>query len=249
VRNIVPAVHLAKRFSHAKGMALFSATLSPWNYYADMLGLKDPFWIDVESPFRPEQLHVEIAAHVSTRYRDRAASLPALVELMTRQYDARPGNYLAFFSSFDYLRQVYNAMQDRNTGISLWEQSARMTKAERDAFIDRLQPGGTGIGFAVLGGAFSEGIDLPGDRLVGAFIATLGMPQVNPVNEEMKRRIDALLGSGYAYVYTYPGMQKVVQAAGRIIRTVSDSGTVHLMDDRFRRPEVRSLLPQWWSVR
>lgn len=249
LRNVVPAPHLAPRFRNAKSVALFSATLSPWNYYSDMLGLEEAFRIDAASPFRPEQLQVHVARHVSTRFRDRDASAAPLVDLMIRQYRERPGNYLAFFSSFDYLRNVHAALQARNTDIPSWEQSSRMSEPEREAFLARFHEDGSGIGFAVLGGAFGEGIDLPGDRLVGAFIATLGMPQVNGINEEMKQRIDALLGNGYAYVYTYPGIQKVVQAAGRVIRTVNDSGVVHLMDDRFGRSEIRSLLPRWWKVR
>jgi DNA excision repair protein ERCC-2 len=100
----------------------------------------------------------------------------------------------------------------------------------------------------VLGGSFGEGIDLPGDRLVGAFIATLGLPQVNPVNEEMRRRMGRAFGAGYDYTYLYPGLRKVVQAAGRVIRTREDRGTVVLIDDRFGRPEVRALLPSWWRV-
>jgi DNA excision repair protein ERCC-2 len=202
----------------------------------------------VDSPFRPGQLQVRIATHLSTRFRDREKSAAALVDLMRRQFEERPGNYLAFFSSYDYLRLVRSALEAKNAAIPLWAQAARMSEAERDAFIARFQPGGKGIGFAVLGGAFGEGIDLPGDRLIGAFIATLGLPQVNPVNQEMMRQIDVLLGNGYAYTYTYPGMQKVVQAAGRVIRTTSDSGVVHLMDERFKRREIRELLPQWWNV-
>ncbi|MCY1463106.1 DNA repair helicase (rad3) [compost metagenome] len=106
------------------------------------------------------------------------------------------------------------------------------------------------MGFAVLGGAFSEGVDLPGKRLIGAFIATLGLPQVNAVNECIKRAMDRRYGeeNGYDYTYLYPGVQKVVQAAGRVIRTEQDVGTVHLIDDRYRRAKVRGLLPGWWRV-
>ncbi|WP_338061239.1 helicase C-terminal domain-containing protein [Kushneria phosphatilytica] len=103
------------------------------------------------------------------------------------------------------------------------------------------------IGFAVLGGIFGEGIDLPGERLIGAFIATLGLPQVNAVNEQMKARMAALFGDGYRYTYLYPGMTRVIQAAGRVIRTQEDRGVIHLIDDRFGRPEIRTLLPGWWS--
>jgi Rad3-related DNA helicase len=100
----------------------------------------------------------------------------------------------------------------------------------------------------VLGGSFAEGIDLVGTRLIGAFVATLGLPQFNPVNEELRRRLAGEFGAGYEYTYLFPGIRKVVQAAGRVIRTPSDRGSVHLIDDRFARPEVLSLLPSWWRV-
>jgi len=100
----------------------------------------------------------------------------------------------------------------------------------------------------VLGGEFGEGIDLPGTRLIGTFIATLGMPQVNPVNEQLRARMDALYGAGFDYTYLIPGLRKVVQAAGRVIRTERDRGVVHLLDDRFARAEVRALLPAWWRI-
>lgn len=123
-----------------------------------------------------------------------------------------------------------------------------MSEPERAAFLDRFTLGGCGVGFAVLGGSFGEGIDLPGERLIGAFVATLGLPQVNPVNEQLRERMQAMFGAGYDYTYLYPGMQKVVQAAGRVIRSELDQGVVWLIDDRFMRPEVRALLPAWWDV-
>ena len=123
-----------------------------------------------------------------------------------------------------------------------------MIESEREAFLARFLVGGRGVGFAVLGGSFAEGIDLVGTRLIGAFIATLGLPQFNSVNEELRRRLAAKFSSGYDYTYPFPGIRKVVQAAGRVIRTISDSGTVHLIDDRFARPEVRRLLPNWWAI-
>jgi DNA excision repair protein ERCC-2 len=100
----------------------------------------------------------------------------------------------------------------------------------------------------VLGGAFSEGIDLPGKRLIGAFIATLGLPQINPVNEQIKLRMEASFGKGYDYTYLYPGLQKVVQAAGRVIRTEMDQGVVYLVDDRYAQAQVQELFPSWWKV-
>ena len=132
--------------------------------------------------------------------------------------------------------------------LPFWEQTRGMPETARSAFLGRFTEESCGIGFAVLGGAFSEGIDLPGNRLIGAFIATLGLPQINPVNEQMKARMNELFGAGYDYTYLYPGLQKVVQAAGRVIRTTDDQGVIHLIDDRFARPNVRQLLPVWWNA-
>ncbi|MNF48776.1 ATP-dependent DNA helicase DinG [compost metagenome] len=132
--------------------------------------------------------------------------------------------------------------------ITQWAQSRGMDETQRQAFLDRFTTRSQGIGFAVLGGAFGEGIDLPGARLIGAFIATLGLAQLNPVNEQLKQRMAVLFGAGYDYTYLFPGVQKVVQAAGRVIRTQQDQGVVMLIDDRFGEPKVQQLLPRWWSV-
>lgn len=250
VRNLLPAPFLQPRFAATHGAVLFSATLAPQVFYADTLGLpEDAAWVDVAAPFRAEQLAVRLIRSVSTRWRDRQASVAPIAELIAREYHAQPGNYLAFFSSFDYLQQVADALALHDPAVAQWRQARQMGEADRAAFLDRFAPDGSGIGFAVLGGVFAEGIDLPGTRLIGAFIATLGLPQVNPVNEEMRRRLDASFrGAGYDYTYLYPGLRKVVQAAGRVIRTPADRGSVHLIDDRFGRPEVRRLLPAWWQV-
>ena len=248
LRNVVPAAFLKPRFLAARTTTLFSATLTPMQFQADLLGLPpDTAWVDVESPFDAAQLRVQVAP-LSTRFSHRPASLAPIVELMAQQYARAPGNYLAFFSSFDYLQQVAELFQSLHPDVPVWAQARQMTEAARGDFLARFQAGGQGIGFAVLGGAFAEAVDLPGRRLIGAFIATLGLPQVNPVNEQMKTRLEALFGAGQDYAYLFPGLQKVVQAAGRVIRTPSDEGVVFLIDDRFRRPEVRRLLPAWWRV-
>ncbi len=249
LRNVVPAEFIRPRLTAARSSVLFSATLSPRHYYADLLGLPtDTAWIDVESPFKAEQLQVRIIDEISTRYVHREASLAPIVELIARQFGQHPGNYLAFFSSFDYLQQVAQLLAERHPHITLWQQSRGMAETERQAFLDQFTEHSQGIGFAVLGGAFGEGIDLPGARLIGAFIATLGLPQLNPVNEQMKLRMAATFGAGYDYTYLYPGIQKVVQAAGRVIRSQHDRGVVMLMDDRFGEGRVRQLLPKWWVV-
>jgi Rad3-related DNA helicase len=249
IRNVVPAPFLKNRFAVAHSTTLFSATLSPWHFYSDALGLpEDTAWIDVDSPFSPDQLAVRVAGHISTRYQHRAASLTPIAQLIAEQYSARPGNYLAFFSSFDYLEQAARLFADRYPEIPMWLQQRRMNEQERADFLARFTPDGRGIGFAVLGGAFGEGIDLPGERLIGAFIATLGLPQVNAVNEKLRERMQATFGAGYDYTYLYPGIQKVVQAAGRVVRTMADRGVVVLIDDRFGKDSVRELLPRWWHI-
>ncbi|WP_397448060.1 helicase C-terminal domain-containing protein [Pseudomonas sp. NA-150] len=249
LRNVVPARFVRPRLTAARSTVLFSATLNPRHYYRDLLGLPDTTaWVDVESPFSREQLDVRIVSQISTRYTHRQASLAPIVELMAEQFQTAPGNYLAFFSSFDYLQQVAELMRQRYPQIPLWSQTRGMAEGERQAFLDQFTLSSQGIGFAVLGGAFGEGIDLPGARLIGAFIATLGLAQLNPVNEQLKQRMSALFGAGYDYTYLYPGLQKVVQAAGRVIRGQDDRGVVMLIDDRFAERKVQNLLPGWWQL-
>jgi Rad3-related DNA helicase len=249
LRNVVPAGFIRPRLTAARSTVLFSATLSPRHYYADLLGTPaNTVWIDVESPFHADQLHVHIISQISTRFVHRQSSLAPIVELIARQFTQRPGNYLAFFSSFDYLQQVAQLLAQTHPQIKLWSQSRGMGEGQRQAFLDQFTADSQGIGFAVLGGAFGEGIDLPGARLIGAFIATLGLPQLNPVNEQLKHRMAAIFGAGYDYTYLFPGVQKVIQAAGRVIRTQQDQGVVMLIDDRFGDSKVKQLLPRWWKV-
>lgn len=249
LRNVVPAPLLAPRFTSARSCVLFSATLNPAHYFADLLGLPSGWaWLEVASPFNAGQLQVRLAADVSTRYADRQQSLANVAKIIAEQYHARPGNYLAFFSSFDYLNQVVERLGQDYPSVPLRCQHRRMDEQDRQAFIEGFEASGRGVGFAVLGGAFGEGIDLPGARLIGAFVATLGLAQVNPVNESFKRRMQARFGSGHDYVYLYPGLHKVVQAAGRVIRSEADQGTIVLIDDRYAQPRVQRLLPGWWPA-
>ncbi|AVP56597.1 ATP-dependent DNA helicase [Pulveribacter suum] len=251
LRCIVPAPHLALRWAAAHTAVLFSATLQPAHYHADLLGLPQGHAAaEVGAPFHASQLAVHVARHISTRWAHRAASVAPIAQLMARQFAAQPGNYLAFFSSHDYLQQVCEAFAAQHPGVAHWRQERHMDEDARRAFLARFTEDGQGIAFAVLGGAFAEGVDLPGRRLIGAFVCTLGLPQVNPAREQMRARMQALFGSGpgHDYTYLYPGLHKVVQAAGRVIRSADDRGVVHLIDDRFARPEVRALLPAWWQV-
>ena len=251
LRNVVPAPFLKPRFAAAHTTTLFSATLNPADYVCDLLGVPaDTARIEVASPFEATQLRVEVAGGVSTRFRHRSGSLAPIAALMAEQFARGPGNYLAFFSSFDYLQNVLTALREAHPSIPVWAQSRAMDETAREGFLARFTPSSQGIGFAVLGGAFAEGIDLPGARLIGAFIATLGLPPLNAVNEQIKERMVQMFGTerGHDYTYLYPGVQKVVQAAGRVIRGPDDRGVLFLIDDRYRRPQVQRLLPRWWTL-
>ncbi|MGF6391363.1 ATP-dependent DNA helicase [Pseudomonas plecoglossicida] len=249
LRNVNPARLLGPRMQAARSVTLFSATLSPRHFYTDLLGMPaDTAWLDVAAPFRAEQLEVRIASQVSTRYAQRQASLAPIVALIAEQYQRQPGNYLAFFSSFEYLQQVASLLAEQHPAIPAWAQAPGMDEAARQAFLDRFVADGQGVGFAVLGGAFGEGVDLPGTRLIGAFVATLGLPQVNPVNEQFKQRLGRQFGTGFDYAYLYPGVRKVIQAAGRVIRGDQDRGVLVLIDQRFAEARVQQMFPRWWRT-
>ncbi|HUH88179.1 MAG TPA: ATP-dependent DNA helicase [Pusillimonas sp.] len=250
LRNVVPAPFLKSRFGAAHACVLFSATLQPRAFYEDVLGLPDETaWLDVQAPFQSSQLEVRVVSDISTRYTNREAALAPMARIIAAQFARRPGNYLVFAGSFDYLHQLAHAFTSCCPEVSTWSQSRNMDEAAKADFLAQFNPRTQGVGFAVLGGTFAEGIDLPGDRLIGAFIATLGLPQVNPSNETLKQSLEAgFKGRGFDYAYLYPGLCKVVQAAGRIIRSPEDTGVIYLMDDRYNRPAVRRLLPGWWHI-
>jgi Rad3-related DNA helicase len=249
IRNVVPGAFLRPRFAGCHTVTLFSATLGPDSYQRDLLGLPENCaWIDVPPAFPPENLSVHIADRVSTRFPHRQGSLDAVIDVVARQFAVQPGNYLAFFSSFDYLEQAATRLATRAPSLPQWRQARSMDEASRREFLQRFAADGRGVGFAVLGGAFAEGIDLPGTRLIGAFIATLGLPPLSPVQDQFRLRLDAVFAPGHGYADLVPGLQKVVQAAGRVIRSPDDRGWLWLMDDRYRRPQVMALLPAWWRI-
>jgi DNA excision repair protein ERCC-2 len=249
LRNLVPARYLRGRWTQFHSTVLFSATLGTRDYQRQLLGLPDNVaWLDVAPIFPAEHLQVQVARHLSTRWRHRDASLAAVMAVMVRQFDDHPGNYLAFFSSHAYAQQVADQLQAQRPDIPQWRQARSMTSAERSAFLARFTPQGSGIGFAVLGGVFGEGIDLPGKRLVGAFIATLAWPPIGPVQDHIRQRMDTLFGEGCGYADRLPALQKVVQAAGRVLRTPQDQGWLWLLDGRYLEPDITACLPAWWGL-
>ena len=247
IHNLIPAEFLRPRFQACRGAVLFSATLTPAHFYRDLLGVPgEPVFQRVESPFQGSQLDLSLCAGISTRFRDRDRSIAPAADRISSRYRRRPANYLVYLSSFAYLDALYRTVAERAPGIPLCRQTPAMPEEERRQFLDGFREGGRQVGFAVLGGVFSEGIDLPGNRLHGAFVLTLGLPPHDEFNEILRRRLEQRFGRGYEYTYLFPGLRKVVQAAGRVIRTPADRGFIELIDDRFNRAEVRRLLPAWW---
>lgn len=248
LRNVVPGPFIRPRLECADSIVMFSATMNPFDYDRDLLGLPETTpTLHFESPFDPSRLKVSVLP-VSTRIGDRPRTLPRIISAISRQYDREPGNYLAFFSSFDYLERAFERLASTRPDIACWKQSRLMNESARAAFLARFTPTGRGIGFAVLGGPFAEGVDLPGSRLIGAFIATMGMPSVDPVNEAIAERVEKLFGAGQDYTYLIPGLQKIIQAAGRVIRSPEDRGTLLLIDARYSWPRYRRLLPSAWGL-
>lgn len=249
IQNLIPADFLTERFKAAHSVLLFSATLSPGVYYRDLLGLpEDARFTSLPSPFSAEQLQVRFTPGISTRQVHRQATLQPIAELIARQYSERPGHYLAFFSSFKYAKEVSDALGEQAPDIPQRSQQPGMSPEQRRQFLAEFQKPEGSVAFAVLGGVFSEGIDLPGDQLIGAFVATLGLPPFDAWHEILKDRLQQRFGEGYNYTYLIPGLQKVAQAAGRVIRTPDDQGVIWLIDDRFLQPSVKRLLPGWWFI-
>ena len=243
-----PAPFVDASLAAGRAAALFSATLTPPGYYRSVLGCPDARAVALESPFPPEHLGLYCLPGISTRYRDREANVQAVSDALAALARAKVGNYLAFFPSYAYLRQVYEDFTARYPDIGTLAQESGLDDAARAAFLEQFSPSPakTLLGFGVMGGIFGEGVDLVGDRLIGCAIVGVGLPQVNPRQEILRRYYDEASGTGFDYAYRFPGMNKVLQAAGRVIRTQEDRGVVLLLDDRFARAEYTRLFPRHW---
>ena len=227
----------------------FSATLSPLHFYMDMLGgVSDDYQVKIPSPFARENLDVYIKP-LSTRYHDREKSKKPISEVVMQLLEERGGNYLIFFPSYVYMKEVYESLTEVNLPFEMMIQQPQMTEAEREAFLAAFQENSstTLIGFAVMGGIFSEGVDLIGNRLNGVLVVGVGLPQIGFERNIMKAYFQQTGKNGFDYAYVFPGMNKVLQAGGRLIRSEKDSGTIVLVDDRFLADKYQSLLPYEWK--
>ncbi len=225
---------------------LFSATLTPFDYYSTvLLGEEDIPTIALPSPFSRENYRVFCDDSISTRYNDRKNSYEKIAQIIKTFISARKGNYLIFFPSYNYLHTVYEIFVKlvKNEDLNVLIQNPEMDEAERETFLDNFKTKQSTIGFCVMGGIFSEGVDLPLEALIGTLIVGPGVPGVDFERDLIKNYFQKENGNGYAYAYAYPGMNRVLQSAGRVIRTDQDRGIILLIDDRFKNPFYKKMIP------
>ncbi|CAM3219303.1 ATP-dependent DNA helicase [Lactiplantibacillus plajomi] len=232
------------------GAVLFSATLSPMAYYRRVLGgTAESLAYQLPSPFPPKHQAILVTQYVQTTYRERDRNVERIIASLKALISARTGNYLVFFPSYGYLTQIKAAFELAYPEITTTAQEATMDAASRQAFLDQFQPAPakTLLGFCVLGGIFSEGIDLRGSRLIGVAIVSVGLPGLNPETNLIRDYYDHQNGQGFAYAYQLPGMNNVLQAAGRLIRSRHDTGIILLLDQRFASRRYVDLFPEHWQ--
>ena len=185
---------------------------------------------------------------VSTRFEDREKSYKKVASCIAATVSARVGNYMVFFPSYGYMEEVHKRFSAKYPKVQTLIQKRNMSMSEREAYLSEFQDDGKlRIGFCVLGGSFSEGIDLPGKRLIGVVVVGVGLPGISDENNIIRDYYEEKCGSGYDYAYTYPGMNSVLQAVGRVIRTETDRGIAVLIDDRYAEPKYRELFPKEWK--
>ncbi|MBQ8839864.1 MAG: ATP-dependent DNA helicase [Clostridia bacterium] len=237
------------RMKLGKSTILFSATLTPLEYFSDVLGCEKTNTLSLKSPFDKKNLCLIGAGTVSTRYEDREKSAKTIANIIRATIEGKAGNYIVYFPSYKYLTEVKEVFQKKYPKINITTQSRSMSEKAKQEFLDSFdaKAEGTLVGFCVMGGSFSEGIDLRGERLIGAIVVGVGLPTISNELNIIKEHFDKTRETGYAYAYTYPGMIKVLQASGRVIRSEDEKGVVLLIDDRFTAPEYRALMPEYWS--
>ncbi|MBO5280134.1 MAG: ATP-dependent DNA helicase [Clostridia bacterium] len=244
-----PSQVIGIRLNCAVSSILFSATLAPPDYFRDILGGgKGSRLLSLPSPFDRANLCLTAMTGISTRYDDRDTSYSKVASCIAASVVAKKGNYIVYFPSYSYMEQVAAAFKKKFGAVETVIQSRSMTLTEKEQFLGHFKPDEQlRVGFCVLGGGFSEGVDLPGSRLIGSIIVGVGLPGLSNEGNIIRDFYEVEYESGYDYAYTYPGMNRVLQAAGRVIRREDDRGIVVLIDDRYTEPKYRDLFPEHWS--
>ena len=249
---IDPRPNLREILMDMQGVIYFSATLLPMNYYKHLLGgTDDSYGLNLPSPFEPEKLNLMVDSSISTKYVDRKASIDELALRMLSFVEMMQGNYLIYFPSYKYMEQGIDAFKELvgDKNIEILVQQRNLSEVDKEKFIDSFSHSDedkTLVAFAVLGGMFGEGIDLVGEKLSGAIIVGVGLPLICFEQNMIKDYFEEIMGEGFDYAYTYPGMNKVMQASGRVIRTTEDVGSVLLIDRRFNTGRYTKLFPPEW---
>lgn len=249
-----PSHDLGERLEQAKASVFFSGTLLPMDYHRKLLAARDEdASVYAQSSFDHRHRQVLIGTDVTARFSRRGPALYArIAKYLVKLTRARPGNYLAFLPSYAMLDEVAKVLGPlAGGGVRVIRQRPGMREGDRERFVDEFRKtcerDASLIGLCVLGGIFGESIDLPGEALVGVVVVGTGMPGISDEREVIKSYFDAKEGKGFSYAYTYPGMIKVLQAAGRLIRTEEDRGVVLLLDDRFLERELQAAFPREWK--
>lgn len=247
-----PSVNLQEYLDFGICTVFFSATLLPVNYYKELLScVKDDYAVYVNSPFAPENRLILVGRDVSTKYTRRGPGMyRTAADYIYAMAGAKQGNYLVFFPSYRLLEDVYDVFMEvyGMESLECIVQEQSMGEKEREEFLAMFEENREKslIGFCVMGGIFSEGIDLAKDRLIGAVIVGTGLPQVCHEREMLKQYFDGKGMDGFDYAYLYPGMNKVLQSAGRVIRTDTDRGVIMLLDERFLLNQYKGTFPREW---
>lgn len=245
-----PSYLLDKAIKRGKSAVFFSATLTPLQYFREIFGgSEEDYCIRLGSPFESKNLGLIVADYISTKYRNREKSYMSIVDAIAEVVKKKTGNYFVFFPSYQYLRRVLDLFVEKYPHIRTIEQDSTMTEEEREDFLNQFQanPEDSLVAFGVLGGIFSEGIDLVGNRLIGTIIVGVGLPQLSLEVNLIMDYYNNKSNNGYDYAYLYPGMNKVLQGAGRVIRTEKDRGIVCLIDERFTTYSYQRLFPAEWK--
>ncbi|HSQ90317.1 ATP-dependent DNA helicase, partial [Romboutsia sp.] len=232
----------------AKATIIFSATLIPMDYFKDMYGSKEEdYIINLRSPFDVKNRLIIIADNIATTYSKRNETSDEIVKYIVNCVQSKKGNYMVFFPSYKYMELVFEKMRENNPDINAVIQESNMSEESKEQFLSMFDEENkeTHVGFCVLGGHFSEGIDLTNDKLIGVIIVGVGMPQIGIDRDIIKNYLDEE-NKGFDYAYVYPGMIKVLQAAGRCIRTDEDKGIILLLDSRYSQRRYQSLFPYEW---
>lgn len=245
---IDPSSILKEIEKNAQSSVFFSATLTPLKYFRYILGGdEDDYILKLNSPFERENLNLMISSDISMKYTMRDSNIEKACEYINALITEKKGNYMVFFPSYYFMSKVYSIYESLYDSTGITVQNQGLNEEEQRDILDRFENERGVVLFTVVGGIFSEGVDLPLEKLIGAVIIGTGIPQVSFERNIIKVFFDEKKNSGYDFAYKYPGFNKILQSAGRVIRTEEDKGAVLLIDSRLCQPSYLKLFPDHWK--